>query len=177
MPSSEPWPLIVPTVKPGLWSAGKIDFGSSSFSITDAKNKLRAAYSINLNGAMRAPKFITTLEGVTGNGAGNKIANLRRVLSSCKKMGVPLVKENGKFKKYRTLVDQCGVTFKTTPGIMSLSNLLAKRRARRAAPPALPAKPDYLRPLRTGYDGMLGPPPDLINLSAFGRRYRRNRKY
>jgi hypothetical protein len=107
--------------------------GASGFSLVDAKKKLRATYAVSVNGKLRAPGFIGTLKGVTGRGSIEKIANLRRVLSSCKKMGVKLVKQDGKFKAYRTLVGQCKVKFRSTPAPIALSNVLAKYRARKAA--------------------------------------------
>jgi hypothetical protein len=107
--------------------------GVSGFSLVDAKKKLRVTYAVSVNGKLKAPGFIGTLKGVTGRGPIEKIANLRRVLSSCKKMGVKLVKQDGKFKTYRTLVGQCGVKFRSTPAPIALSNVLAKYRARKAA--------------------------------------------
>jgi hypothetical protein len=107
--------------------------GASGFSLVDAKKKLSATYAVSVNGKLKAPGFIGTLNGVTGRGPIEKIANLRRVLSSCKKMGVSLVKKDGKFKTYRTLVGQCGVKFRSTPAPIALSNVIAKYRARKAA--------------------------------------------
>jgi hypothetical protein len=101
----------------------------SNFSLSDAKKKLKVSFSVNVNGKIKSPPFISTMEQVTGRNSLEKIANLRRVLSSCKKMGVSLVKKNGTFKKYKTLIRDCGVKFTKTPGVIGLSNLLAKRRA------------------------------------------------
>jgi hypothetical protein len=111
-----------------------------------------------VNGKARAPPFITNLVGVTGNGTAEKIANLRRTLSTCKKMGVPLMRSDGKkFKSYRTLVSQCGVTFTRTPKGMHASNLVAKFRARKNLPAAV------------GYEPLAaGPLPDFIDLSETG---------
>ena len=109
--------------------------GLSGSSLASAKKKLKSSYSMMVNGKSRAPPFISTLTGVTGHGMSEKIANLRRTLSTCKKMGVPLMHSNGKkFKTYRTLVGQCGVTFTKTPKGMHLSNLIAKRRSRQNGP-------------------------------------------
>jgi hypothetical protein len=78
------------------------------------KKILRTGYSTQLKGKSKSPPFITTLQGVTGRTRDEKVANMRRVLSTCKKVGIPLVKQNGTgFKSYRTLVTQCGVKFRT----------------------------------------------------------------
>lgn len=99
----------------------------SNFSLSDAKKKLRASYSVTVNGKPKAPSFISTLEGVNGRGSAEKIANLRRLLSTCKKVGVPLLRSDGKkFKSFKTLVGQCGVTFSRTPRGVHLSNLVSK---------------------------------------------------
>ena len=80
--------------------------------ILAAKKLLRTNYSVSFKGKMRAPSFITTLRGVNGKSGAEKVANLRRVLSTCKKVGVPLLKKNMKsFKSYRTLVSQCKIKF------------------------------------------------------------------
>jgi hypothetical protein len=166
--------------------------GASGFSLVDAKKKLRVTYAVSVNGKLKAPGFIGTLNGVTGRGPIEKIANLRRVLSSCKKMGVKLVKKDGKFKTYRTLVGQCGVKFRSTPAPIALSNLLAKRRARKAASASKQQMPEY-KPLMLEYKSSApvaapkqlmiewkpsAPHPDDIDLSAldFGKKVRRSRK-
>jgi len=83
-----------------------------SVNILAAKKLLRTNYSVAFKGKMRAPSFITTLRGVNGKSGAEKVANLRRVLSTCKKVGVPLLKKNMKsFKSYRTLVSQCKIKF------------------------------------------------------------------
>jgi len=83
-----------------------------SVNILAAKKLLRTNYSVSFKGKMRAPSFITTLRGVNGKSGAEKVANLRRVLSTCKKVGVPLLKKNMKsFKSYRTLVSQCKIKF------------------------------------------------------------------
>jgi hypothetical protein len=156
--------------------------GASGFSLVDAKKKLRVTYAVSVNGKLKAPGFIGTLKGVTGRGPIEKIANLRRVLSSCKKMGVNLVKKDGKFKTYRTLVGQCGVKFRSTPAPIALSNLLAKRRARKAAAPKqLMLEYKSSAPVAAPKQLMLewkpsAPLPDDIDLSAldFGKKVRRS---
>jgi hypothetical protein len=157
--------------------------GASGFSLVDAKKKLRVTYAVSVNGKLKAPGFIGTLNGVTGRGPIEKIANLRRVLSSCKKMGVKLVKKDGKFKTYRTLVGQCGVKFRSTPAPIALSNLLAKRRARKAAPKQLMLEYKSSAPVAAPKQLMIewkpsAPHPDDIDLSAldFGKKVRRSRK-
>jgi hypothetical protein len=93
--------------------------------ILAAKKLLRTNYSMLVNGKMKAPSFITTLKGVNGKSGAEKVANLRRVLSTCKKEGIPLLKKNTKsFKSYRTLVSQCKVKFSMS---MSSSVLNQKR--------------------------------------------------
>jgi hypothetical protein len=83
-----------------------------SVNILAAKKLLRTNYSVSVKGKMKAPSFITTLRGVNGKSGAEKVANLRRVLSTCKKVGVPLLKKNTKsFKSYRTLVTQCKIKF------------------------------------------------------------------
>ena len=83
-----------------------------SVNILAAKKLLRTNYSVSFKGKMKAPSFITTLRGVNGKSGAEKVANLRRVLSTCKKVGVPLLKKNMKsFKSYRTLVTQCKIKF------------------------------------------------------------------
>ena len=83
-----------------------------SVNILAAKKLLRTNYSVSVNGKMKAPSFITTLRGVNGKSGAEKVANLRRVLSTCKKVGVPLIKKNTRtFKSYRTLVTQCKIKF------------------------------------------------------------------
>ena len=80
--------------------------------ILAAKKLLRTNYSVSFKGKMKAPSFITTLRGVNGKSGAEKVANLRRVLSTCKKVGVSLLKKNMKsFKSYRTLVTQCKIKF------------------------------------------------------------------
>jgi hypothetical protein len=131
----------------------------SGFSLANAKKILKKNYSMMVNGRARSPPFITNLSGVTGHGTAEKIANLRRTLSSCKKMGIPLMRSDGKkFKTYRTLVTQCGVTFTKTPKTLHASNLVAKWRARKS----------MVRPNSDNYMPLLdnkAPLPDLINLS------------
>ena len=86
-----------------------------SVNILAAKKLLRTNYSVSVKGKMRAPSFITTLRGVNGKSGAEKVANLRRVLSTCKKVGVPLLKKNMKsFKTYRTLVTQCKIKFSSS---------------------------------------------------------------
>jgi hypothetical protein len=81
---------------------------------TGSKNILKTNYSVLVKGKMKAPSFISTLKGVSGKTRNDKLANLRRLLSTCKKKRISLLKKNGTgFKSYRTLVSQCGVTFKT----------------------------------------------------------------
>jgi len=134
---------------------------TSSVNLANAKKILRENYSMIVNGKARAPPFITNLVGVTGNGTAEKIANLRRTLSTCKKMGIPLMRSDGKkFKTYRTLVSQCGVTFTRTPKGMRNSNLVAKWRARRNS-----AVPEGYQPLASG---PAAPLPDFIDLSSLG---------
>jgi len=83
-----------------------------SVNILAAKKLLRTNYSVSVNGKMKAPSFITTLRGVNGKSGAEKVANLRRVLSTCKKVGIPLLKNNTRtFKAYRTLVTQCKIKF------------------------------------------------------------------
>ena len=83
-----------------------------SVNILAAKKLLRTNYSVSFKGKMRAPSFITTLRGVNGKSGAEKVANLRRVLSTCKKVGIPLLKKNTRtFKAYRTLVSQCKIKF------------------------------------------------------------------
>jgi len=83
-----------------------------SVNILAAKKLLRTNYSVSVNGKMKAPSFITTLRGVNGKSGAEKVANLRRVLSTCKKVGVPLIKKNTRtFKSYRTLVSECKIKF------------------------------------------------------------------
>ena len=158
-------------LRKNLKRKGSKAVGASGFSLVDAKKKLRVTYAVKVNGKLKAPGFIGTLKGVTGRGPIEKIANLRRVLSSCKKIGVKLVKQDGKFKTYRTLVGQCGVKFRSTPGPIALSNLLAKRRARKAAAAAEPKQ------LMLEWKPS-APLPDDIDLNAldFGMRLRRSRK-
>jgi len=159
----------------------------SGFSLTNAKKMLRQKYSTVINGRISAPPFISTLMGVTGHGSSEKIANLNRTLSTCKKMGVPLVSVNGKkFKSYRTLVSQCGVSFTKTPRGMHASNLVAKFRKNRGS--KYNPMADGYEPLPDAPDSMSNssaPLPDLIDLSdtgdvgqyvppplvMFGRRY------
>jgi len=101
----------------------------SSINILAAKKLLRSNYSQMVKGKMRAPSFITTLKSVNGKGGAEKIANLRRVLSSCKKMGIPLLKANGSgFKSYRTLVASCKVTFSRPTG----TSVLGEKRGKEA---------------------------------------------
>jgi hypothetical protein len=118
-----------------------------SVNMKAAKELLRKNYSMLINGVQRAPGFITTLKGVTGKNPAEKIANLRRVLSTCKRVGVPLLKKTGKgFKAYRTLVSQCKVTiskpvqniFSERPGGSVNNRLLSKIRAFRAAKASKP---------------------------------------
>ena len=118
-----------------------------SIDMKAAKALLRNNYSMLLNGKSRAPGFITTLKGVTGKNPAEKIANLRRVLSTCKRVGVPLLKKSGKgFKSYRTLISQCKVTMSTPvqnifserPGGSVNNRLLSKIRAFRAAKASKP---------------------------------------
>ena len=72
--------------------------------LINMKKKLKQSYSMNIDGKPKAPSFINTLKDVTGHGSAEKIANLRRVLSTCRKMGVPLVRSDGKkFKEYKYL--------------------------------------------------------------------------
>jgi len=170
---------------------------SSNFSLSSAKKKLRATYSIMVNGKAKAPKFISTLEGVNGRGSAEKIANLRRLLSTCKKVGVPLLRSDGKkFKTYKTLVGQCGATFSKTPRGVHLSNLLSKLKKRksqrytplvdvnesvdwgtrmqgsRGGPPPLPPRPVKM-PSMDRDDGYIplasGPSEDLIDLDLISR--------
>ena len=86
-----------------------------SVNILAAKKLLRTNYSVSVNGKMKAPSFITTLRGVNGKSGAEKVANIRRVLSTCKKVGVPLIKKNTRtFKSYRTLVTQCKIKFSSS---------------------------------------------------------------
>lgn len=88
--------------------------GTKGTKKTGSKNILKSNYSVLVKGKMKAPSFISTLKGVSGKTRNDKLANLRRVLSTCKKKRISLLKKNGTgFKSYRTLVSQCGVTFKT----------------------------------------------------------------
>lgn len=101
----------------------------SSINILAAKKLLRTNYSQLVKGKMKAPSFITTLKSVNGKSGAEKIANLRRVLSSCKKMGIPLLKANGSgFKSYRTLVASCKVTFSRPTG----TSVLGEKRGKEA---------------------------------------------
>ena len=146
--------------------------GASGFSLVDAKRKLRVTYAVSVNGKLKAPGFIGTLNGVTGRGPIEKIANLRRVLSSCKKMGVSLVKKDGKFKTYRTLVGQCGVKFRSTPAPIALSNVIAKYRARKAA--SKQQMPEY-KPLMLEWKKSASLPDDIdLNALDFGKKVRRS---
>ena len=75
----------------------------SASDLKNMKNKLKASFSMVVDGKSKSPPFIGTLKDVTGHGAIEKIANLRRVLSTCRKMGVPLMRSDGKkFKTYKT---------------------------------------------------------------------------
>jgi hypothetical protein len=97
--------------------------------ILGAKKLLRTNYAELVSGKLKAPSFITTLKGVNGKNGAEKVANLRRVLSTCKKMGVPLRKAKGNtFKSYRTLVKQCKITF--SKGISS--SVLNQKRGKEA---------------------------------------------
>jgi hypothetical protein len=92
-----------------------------SVNMKAAKELLRENYAEDVNGRLRAPGFITTLKGVTGRTQADKIANLRRVLATCRRVGIPLLKVNGSgFKSYRTLVSQCAVRMtQPVPNIFS----------------------------------------------------------
>jgi hypothetical protein len=112
-----------------------------SINMKAAKALLRNNYSMVINGVQRAPGFITTLKGVTGKTPADKIVNLRRVLATCKRAGIPLLKQTGNgFKAYRTLVTQCKVTmtrpvqniFSQRPGKAINNVFLNKLKALRA---------------------------------------------
>ena len=77
---------------------------------------LKENYSFDIKGKSKSPSFITNRKKVSGKNTAEKIANIRRVLSTCKRAGVKLVKvdRNGNptgFKAFSTLVRQCNVTF------------------------------------------------------------------
>jgi hypothetical protein len=138
----------------------------TKFQLADAKKKLRVLYAMDVGGKIRSPAFISKLTGVNGRNGAEKIANIRRTLSTCKKMGIPIVSSNGKkFKTYRTLVNQCKVSFKKTPSGVHLSNLISKFKKRKAQNP-------LHEPLLSGDEHVeyapLGEQPDFIDLSALG---------
>ena len=143
-----------------------------------AKASLRNTFAQLINGKLRAPGFITTLAGVTGRTPADKIANLRRVLSACKRAGIPLLKKTGRgFKSYRTLITQCNVrmTSPTAGGLLServggttLQRALAKFKANRGTAPVFgPA------PALEGYEA----PDEFVDTPSsfdeFGRRMSR----
>jgi len=54
------------------------------------------------------PSFIKTLYRVNGKNSSEKIKNINRVLNKCKRLGISLLKKNGKdFKSYRGLLSSC----------------------------------------------------------------------
>jgi len=69
------------------------------------KNQIKKYYSIPKG---KYPSFIKTLKGVSGRTKTDKMRNVKKVLSNCRKYGISLYKRNGKtFKEYRSLVSSC----------------------------------------------------------------------
>jgi mRNA-degrading endonuclease RelE of RelBE toxin-antitoxin system len=148
-----------------------------SVNMKAAKEILRENYAEDVNGRLRAPGFITTLKGVTGRTQADKIANLRRVLATCRRARIPLLKVNGSgFKSYRTLVSQCAVRMtQPVPNIFSehlggttqqraVKNFLLGRKAKQAGQPKTNANTLDEGVKRVGEDGFTwktyGNPPD-----------------
>jgi len=148
-----------------------------SVNMKAAKEILRENYAEDVNGRLRAPGFITTLKGVTGRTQADKIANLRRVLATCRRVGIPLLKVNGSgFKSYRTLVSQCAVRMtQPVPNIFSRRTtqqravdnfkiLLRNRKAKQAGQPKTDANTLDKGVQQVGEDGNMwktyGKPPN-----------------
>ena len=92
-----------------------------------------------VNGKRMAPAFINNTKVVSGKTSAEKIANINRVLTTCKRAGVPLLKKDGKgFKAYSTLIAQCNVKLSRESPSGSIfsepkkNSLIANWRARRA---------------------------------------------
>ncbi len=147
------------------------------FDLKRAKDMLKKKYAQSINGKLKVPSFLNTMTTVNGKTSADKIANINRVLITCKKMGVPLLKKDGRaFKSYRTLVSQCSVRFrKASPS--GVFERAAKRIVSRRSAPGIPdlidfadsgsyTPPDYVP---EGYE----PLPDSMRRSmrSYGRRY------
>ena len=149
----------------------------ASVNLRNAKQQLKDRYSQILDGKRKSPGFITNMKTVNGKNSAEKIANINRVLTACRRAGVSLIKRDGKnFKAFSTLVGQCNVKFsRESPSGSILSdrrgrnNLIQRWRARRAAT----QNDQFNRAVNT-------PLPDddeedvFYDANEFGRRIRNN---
>ena len=155
------------------------------FDLKRAKDMLKKKYAQSINGKLKVPSFLSSMTTVNGKTSADKIANINRVLITCKKMGVPLLKKDGKmFKSYRTLVSQCSVRFrKASPS--GVFERAAKRIVSRRSAPGIPdlidladsgsyTPPDlgdYVPPeyIPEGYEPL--PSSARKSMRSYGRRY------
>jgi hypothetical protein len=91
---------------------------------------LKKSYGVSVNGKIKVPSFVSTFKSVPGRTFDDKLAKVRLVLSTCKKMNKSLLKKTGKsFKSFKTLVSECKVKFKKTSPIRTIES--AQRRIKR----------------------------------------------
>lgn len=92
---------------------------------------------MSVSGAAKGPTWVTTFKGIPGKSAEEKIANVRRVVLTCKKNGVSLLTRRGTYKSFGTLMSQCQSNVKAPVASKSpvkgyLSNLRTRLAARKA---------------------------------------------
>ena len=140
----------------------------SGFDLKRAKDMLKKKYAQMVNGKLKVPSFLSNMTTVNGKTGTDKIANVNRVLLTCKKMGVPLLKKGGKaFKSYRTLVSKCNVRFSKESPSGVFERAARRIVARRSIPDLIDLSsytpPDYVP---EGY----APLPSKASTRGFGRR-------
>jgi hypothetical protein len=73
-------------------------------------------YGVEVKGLKTLPSYIKTLRGVGGKNRMDRLNRVKHVLNVCKTANVPLVRFDGRFKKWRTLIGECKARFRVPKG-------------------------------------------------------------
>jgi len=73
-------------------------------------------YGVEVKGLKTLPSYIKTLRGVGGKNRMDRLNRVKHVLNVCKTANVPLVRFDGRFKKWKTLIGECKARFRVPKG-------------------------------------------------------------
>jgi hypothetical protein len=137
--------------------------------VSDLKKEIMGlvdTYGVTVKGVKSLPSYMKTLRGIGGKNRTERLNRVKHVLDVCKGANIPLVKNNGRFKQFKTLVSQCKAQFRV-PKAHPLEN--SPESEGYVPIPGEPFSKKLTQPLLEHSDtGSYVPPPFV----SFGKRLR-----